>query len=332
MSKPQHHPITKITEDIYQLRLPLPFALNHINSYLVRGKNGWTILDSGINWENGRKVWQMAFDELKFTFSDIEQLIITHMHPDHFGLAGWFYESAQAQGHGLPICSSSRENEILETVWRDRMTVPFSDWLQENGMASDMAEKVHNSMGNTFAMTLPHPPYVQQIDYGTKIQIGERIVTALHAPGHSDGQMIFYDESDKLLFSGDHVLMKITPNIGLWKHSNANPLGEFIASLKELHSLDVRLALPGHRHLIEDWAGRIDELLQHHEQRLDFALEAIGLGFQTPYQVSNHIFETERFSSHEWRFAIAETLAHLELLRQQGQLIQAEDAFIFSLN
>lgn len=331
MSQPQHHPITQIAEDVYQLRLPLPFALNHIHVYLLRGKNGWTIIDTGINWKESRQLWQLAFEELGFSLGDIEQIIITHMHPDHFGMAGWLYQLAQEQGKTVPIKTSPRENKILEEVWRAKMALPFSAWLEENGMPGDMAISVHNSMGDTFAMTLPHPPAMEEITYGTVLQIGERTVKAIHAPGHSDGQIILYDEADKLLFSGDHVLMKITPNIGLWTHSQGNPLGEFMDSLRELHDLEVRLALPGHRRVIEDWAGRIDELLTHHEHRLNIALEGLEKGYHTPYEVAGHIFDTSRFSAHEWRFAVAETLAHLEYLRQKGEISQAEDAVVFSL-
>jgi len=331
MSETKYHPITKIAEDIYQVRLPLPFALNHINVYLLRGKNGWTIIDTGINWEEARQVWQLAFDELKFSFVDVEQIVLTHMHPDHFGLAGWFYQSAQAQGHQIPIRTSPRENAILEKVWRPRMALPFSDWLQANGMPEAMASTVHNSMGDTFSMTLPHPPALAVLDYGVEVALGERLFKTIHAPGHSDGQIILYDESDKLLLSGDHVLMKITPNIGLWEHSQNNPLKEFMGSLSDLEDLEVRQALPGHRRVIEDWAGRIEELLVHHENRLGLALEAVERCCQTPYEVANHIFETDRFSPHEWRFAIAETLAHLEYLRQEGQITQAEDAIVFEL-
>jgi glyoxylase-like metal-dependent hydrolase (beta-lactamase superfamily II) len=330
MSK--HHPITKIAEDIYQLRLPLPFALNHVNVYLLRGTKGWTVVDTGINWEQGRDIWQLAFDELAFSFADIEQVILTHVHPDHFGLAGWLYESAQKVGHTIPIRTSPREDEQLTVIWRERMEIRFGDWLRENGMPDEMAAGVHNSMGDTHAMTLPHPPPVEHIHAGAEIQLGNRNFQIIHAPGHSDGQVIFYDEVDKLLLSGDHVLMKITPNIGLWKHSKGNPLGEFMASLAELRDLEVRVALPGHRRLIENWSGRIDELIGHHEDRLGICLEGITEGNRTPFQVAEHIFDISRFSPHEWRFAIAETLAHLEYLRQKGEIIRVDGDVAFELS
>jgi glyoxylase-like metal-dependent hydrolase (beta-lactamase superfamily II) len=142
---------------------------------------------------------------------------------------------------------------------------------------------------------------------------------------------MFYDESDKLLLSGDHVLMKITPNVGLWANSDPNPLGQFLASLQQVREYDVRLALPGHKWLIEDWQGRIDELIQHHEVRLDHILAAIDSGYHIPYDIAGHIFPTERFTVHEWRFAVAETFAHLEYLRQRDKITQAEGTRHFSL-
>jgi glyoxylase-like metal-dependent hydrolase (beta-lactamase superfamily II) len=143
--------------------------------------------------------------------------------------------------------------------------------------------------------------------------------------------MIFYDPDDKLLLSGDHVLMKITPNIGLWAESDPDPLGQFLDSLRQVRALDVRLALPGHKRLIEDWQGRIDELLTHHDIRLQNVLEAIENGQRSPYDIAGFIFETERFSIHEWRFAVAETFAHLEYLRRRGTITQIEGKRHFKL-
>lgn len=322
-------PLSQISDDIYQIRLPLPFALNHVNVYLLHGASGWTIVDCGINWEAGRQAWQYAFDELGFSGADIEQIILTHVHPDHFGLAGWLYELAQSAGREIQIKTSAREIQQAKDVWGDRH-VHFQYWLRDNGMPHDMADDVEDSMGDTHTMTLPHAPHLTAIDIESPIQLGERLFQPIFAPGHSDGQLLFYDKADKLLLSGDHVLMKITPNIGLWENTDPNPLGQYIDSLRDLSSLDVRLALPGHRQTIDDWSGRIAELLLHHQHRLDIVLNHLQKGNWTPYQVAKYLFDTSRFTSHEWRFAIAETLAHLEYLRIEGKLKQADDEQIFS--
>ncbi|MEM9955304.1 MAG: MBL fold metallo-hydrolase [Chloroflexota bacterium] len=322
--------LKQLEDDIYQLRLPLPFALDHVNVYLLAGANGWTILDCGINWEASRRAWQQAFEELNITEADIEKIVLTHVHPDHFGLAGWLTLMAHQAGNDVPLYLSAREHQQMLDVWvNPDVTLRF--WLRDNGMPNEMATDVENSMGNTHSMTLPHPRDLEIIDYDSLITLGNRQFKALHAPGHSDGQLIFYDEDDKLLLSGDHVLMKITPNIGLWDGSDANPLGLYLNSLRQLSQLDVRRAFPGHRQIIEDWEGRIGELLLHHQHRLDVTLDALEKGAETPYQVANRIFETRRFSAHEWRFAIAETLSHLEYLRLNHTIQQDMDAQRFWL-
>jgi glyoxylase-like metal-dependent hydrolase (beta-lactamase superfamily II) len=316
----ERDPLTKISDDIYQLRLPLPFALNHVNVYLLRGDVGWTVVDTGIHWPAGEETWRYAFAKLDFTPQQIEKIVLTHVHPDHFGMAGWL----QSMAGDIPIYTSEREDKQAEYVWRNNAMMDFGAWLRLNGMPQEISKQVDSSMGDTYKMTLPHPAPLQHINAGEMIKMGERDFRIIHAPGHSDGQLLFYDGADKLILSGDHVLLTITPNIGLWEQTDPNPLGNFMASLRELHKLDIRLALPGHRRLIEDWRGRIEELLEHHEHRLAQALEAVQKGGRTPYDVTLKIFDTERFTAHEWRFAIAESLAHLDKLQHEGQIRKAE--------
>jgi len=322
--------LTQIEDDIYQLRLPLPFALNHVNVYLLHSSNGWTIVDCGINWDKGRQAWQQAFSELGITGANIEKIVLTHVHPDHFGLAGWLYQQAQQAGREIKLYTSAREDQQAHDVWKGER-LNFEYWLRDNGMPDDMASDVDVSMESTHTMTQPHPPAFDYIHYEETVQLGSRTFRAIHAPGHSDGQLIFYDESDKLLLSGDHVLMKITPNIGLWQNTDPNPLGAYMLSLRQLSDMNVRRALPGHKHIIEDWSGRIAELLLHHQHRLDVVVNALENGAETPYSVTKKIFETSRFTPHEWRFAIAESLAHLEYLRVDGTIQQDLDKQRFAL-
>ena len=137
---------------------------------------------------------------------------------------------------------------------------------------------------------------------------------------------MLYDADDKLLLCGDHVLMKITPNIGRWPDSDPDPLKHFLESLEALKQLDVRLALPGHRWLIRDWQGRLSELIEHHHERLEHTLDALEGGAETVYEVAIEVFKIERFTTHEWRFAAAETLAHLERLRAEDKVARTGDS------
>jgi glyoxylase-like metal-dependent hydrolase (beta-lactamase superfamily II) len=313
--------LQKITKDIYQVRLPLPFALDHVCCYLLRGDDGWTILDAGLNLPQIRTVWETTFATLNIAPGDIHQIIITHVHPDHYGLAGWLQEWC-----GAPVRMSPREAELARLVWR-RQNPPetMADLFEYTGVPGDVGEKASLETKKMRKLTRPHPHKEELLEPETILTIGQRRFVIIHAPGHSDGQLIFYDADDQLLLSGDQVLIKITPNIGLWPLTEPDPLGRYLTSLQELSALDVRLALPGHGPVITDWRGRLAELQQHHADRLEKVLAAVNADGVTPYHVSQQIFKRRELTMHEIRFAVVEMLAHLEYLVNQEQLRREEN-------
>jgi len=327
--------LTQISADVFQARLPLPFALRIVNIYLLRGPRGWTVVDTGIHTADGEAAWRDIFHTLAFTPDQIEQIILTHVHPDHVGMAGWLTALAAEAGHIIPVYASPREDQQMQNVWRNAVADEnFGAWLLQGGMPLVMAQEVGRHMGDTHTMTLPHPPPLTHLLPDSMIEMGGRVFRTIHAPGHSDGQLLFYDAHEQMILSGDQVLMKITPNIGLWSQSDPDPLGNFLASLESLQSLPVKMALPGHKELIKDWAGRIGEILSHHAHRLEQVQSALAEGHTTPYAITSAIFETSRFTPHEWRFAVAESLAHLDYLQRRGlaqQTSERDAAWQFSL-
>jgi glyoxylase-like metal-dependent hydrolase (beta-lactamase superfamily II) len=316
----------QVVEGIYRIQLPLPFALNIVNCYLLRGASGWTIVDTGINTPAGRETWRKAFEELHITIKDIEKIVLTHTHPDHYGLGGWLQSLAEDIGHHIPAYLSQEESRQVGHIWSEIDKEWFSEYLEHGGVTPDILENVSESMIHTMRMTQPPIHDTHIISPGHTIRMGERPFEIIRTPGHSDGHLIFYNADDQIVLCGDHVLMKITPNIGLWSWTDQNPLDSFLTSLRDLHRLKIRLALPGHKTLITDWDGRLDELYEHHLHRLEKTLEAVSNGFKTGYEVAHHIFDTSRFTVHEWRFAVAETLAHLEYLRHRGQLTRDDES------
>jgi glyoxylase-like metal-dependent hydrolase (beta-lactamase superfamily II) len=313
--------VTLVAPGIYQIRLPLPFALNHVNCYLLQEDEGWTLVDTGLNWPEGQRTWRAVFVELQIGFGDIRRIVLTHMHPDHFGLAGWFQAKI-----GQAIWLSPREAELAQTVWVENGWRPecIAAYWRMGGITPAVAEVVSVQTAALRVATLPHPTRIKPIEAGESITMGGRVWRAIHAPGHSDGQLIFYDAADRLLLSGDQVLLKITPNIGLWPSTEPEPLARYLASLDDLAKLDVRLALPGHRQTVLQWCERIEELRAHHAVRLTHAYDAVGSEGATALEVSRHLFDFDRFSRHEVRFAIAEALAHLEYLMNLGELTYEE--------
>ena len=314
--------ITQIAPDILQLRLPLPFRLNHIYSYLIRDHDQWVVVDCGLNTSLTRSVWQEAFTELNLTPDQISRIIVTHGHPDHFGLAGWMQSLS-----GAPVLVSADESQQINETWRNlpNMLDGMSRWYIQHGLDPKWANEVVVETERTAMRTNPLPINEQIVPYETDLMIGDRRFRTIRGPGHSNGQLMLHDVENKLLLCGDHVLMKITPHIGYWPSLKVNPLQQFLNSLQALASLDIEMALPGHRALITDWAGRSEELIQHHADRLDVTADCVPVTGATAREVAQAVFRLGDLNIHETRFAMAETLSHLELLVDRGEISAERD-------
>jgi glyoxylase-like metal-dependent hydrolase (beta-lactamase superfamily II) len=320
--------VTAVAPDIFQIQIPLPFALRIVNCYLLQGDEGWTVVDTGLNTSKARAAWQEAFAELQIRTRELVQIVLTHTHPDHYGLAGWLGEWCTADGGPTPpVRLSAREAELADGVWKagTMLQSPYITFWQQCAVPPELAADIVRTTEETRQRTFPHPAVHHLIEPESIVRLGNRPMQALLMPGHSDGQLVFYDAADKLLLCGDHVLLKITPNISLWPHGEPDPLGRYLASLETLANLDVRLALPGHGPIMEDMHGRLHQIAQHHAQRLEETLAALSHPM-TVYEVSHRLFDHEILSIHEMRFAATETLAHLDYLMQRGQVEREGEA------
>lgn len=304
--------INQVADGIYQLRLPLPFALSSMNSYVLRDGDGWTIIDAGLNYPASRETWQQALAALQVSWRSIRRIILTHTHPDHYGAAGWLAEHS-----GAPVYASAVEQRFAEWMWRngDENDARMMNLFQQHGVPAALTEQVLGDIAALREQTGPHP-VLHTLEPGP-IEIGDRHFAMFCTPGHSDGHVVLFCADERLMLCGDTVLMKITPNIGIWPTSQGKPLADFLHSLQRLAQCNVKLALPGHGMLITNWQQRIAELQQHHEARLDAAQAAAGTG-ATAWQICTSLFPVARLSSHQTRFAMAEALAHMEYLVESG--------------
>lgn len=328
--KAQQNPLQQLAYDIWQLRLPLPYALDHVNVYLIQGDNGWTLVDTGLNISKARELWESAFAILGVGSTDVEKIVVTHAHPDHFGMAGWLqqrFSSAEANVI-VPVIISAEDHQMFLSIWDDLKNsdamASMTRFLILNGIPAAYAQAVTEGTMSTGVKTFPHPTFTPITPDGT-IQLGNRMWEVIHAPGHADGQIIFYDPADRLFLSGDQLLMKITPNIGYWDRTEPGVLQRYLDSLAQLRSYDVRIGFPGHKWLIEDWQQRIDQMLVHHAERLATTLEAVKCSSGISADgVSQAVFRLGELNYHQSRFAIAETLAHLDLLEGRGAIGREE--------
>jgi glyoxylase-like metal-dependent hydrolase (beta-lactamase superfamily II) len=312
--------LTPVAEGIYQVQLPLPFALRIVNCYLLRDGDAWTIVDSGLNYPPGQAAWLAAFDALGIKFDSIRRIVLTHAHPDHYGMAGWLAERS-----GAPVLLSPAEQAFAARVWGGGEPViqAVAALFRQHSMHSELIDAVCDQMRVIRPMTRPLAE-TAALAPGARLQIGEREFQAISTPGHSDGHLAFYCADERLLLCGDTVLTKITPNISLWPDGRPDPLADFLRTLDELDRIEVDLALPGHGPLITSFSRRLAELRAHHDERLLAVERAAGDG-STAFAVCMQIFPTEQLSAHQIRFAMAETLAHLEHLVAAGRLERLDD-------
>jgi glyoxylase-like metal-dependent hydrolase (beta-lactamase superfamily II) len=189
-----------------------------------------------------------------------------------------------------------------------------------NGMPRDLAEEA----GSKMRAGLKLPEKLLPLRVGEQIALGGSTARVVHAPGHADYQYMLHDEERGILFAADHVLLEITPNIGLWPESLPHPLARYLKSLSSMRGMNANLVLPGHGPVFHDLDGRIDELLRHHEERLDVMRAQIEAGPKTPFEVSGAVFR-ETLTLYEQCFALAETLAHLDHLVLEGRAERIED-------
>jgi glyoxylase-like metal-dependent hydrolase (beta-lactamase superfamily II) len=306
----------RVAEGVYQLKVPVPFPLRFVSVYLVRCEDGWTLVDAGYDYPPTQEVWGAGAAAVGCDLgADVARIIVTHFHPDHLGAARWL------QGRtGAPVFMLGDEIAFSERVWGGSgSTDMFAGYLVRHGMPRGVAWTAAAEMRAGVAL----PGEMSPLFPGGKVPCGPRATRVLHAPGHADHQLALHDEGRGILFAADHVLLAVTPNIGLWPETEPRPLARYLTSLETMRGLDVDLVLPGRGPVLHDLDGRVDELTAHHAERLDAMLAVLDAGPKTPYEVSRAAFRGA-LTVHQRCFALAEALAHLDHLVLDGRATAAE--------
>ena len=308
-----------VADDVWQLKLPVPFPLRFVSVYLVEGNDGWTLVDAGYDYPPARAAWESGATTAGCDLAqNIVRIVVTHFHPDHIGAARWLHERT-----GAPVCMMEREIPFARKLWGSSDVGPFVEYLIRYGMSPAAA----GSTATVMRYPLPLPGEMVPIRPGEELTVGEGAVRVIHVPGHADNQIVLHDEARGILFAADHLLLGITPNIGRWPESMPHPLARYLESLERMRGLGADLVLPGHGPVFHNLAGRIGELMFHHEERLETMRREISDRPKTPYEVSRIVFRGT-LTEHQRCFALAETLAHLDHLVLQGRAKRTENEVV----
>jgi glyoxylase-like metal-dependent hydrolase (beta-lactamase superfamily II) len=283
-------------------------GIRHVHCYLLPGDAGWTLVDTGLGLPDAEARWTEALGEL-----EVGRIVVTHFHPDHAGGG----EDAR-ELTGARVYQGADDYAQCERVWGSPdWSERLADYLRHHGLPDETADELRHE-STTFAPFIRYARSPELLREGAEVD-GWRV---FELPGHADGHICL--ERDGVLVAGDHLLGVITPTVGLYLESRPDPLGDYQASLRRTIELDPRIALTGHGDPVERPAERAREILEHHEQRLDETAAALGPEPRTGYEVSLELFGTD-LDANNRRFALAETLAHLERLVFEGRAARAED-------
>ncbi|MDP2775773.1 MAG: MBL fold metallo-hydrolase [Nocardioides sp.] len=319
----------RVADGVFRIPLPLPMdGLRAINVYVIETDDGLTLIDGGWAIPVARDLLDSCLRGVGYGFGDIRRFLVTHVHRDHFTLA-----TVLGHEYGADVALGIGEQPALDLLnnLEDLTENPFVEVLVSAG-----ARLVAEQWVRMDADREPPDPSIWTfpdtwLDGDHEIAVGHRTIDAVHTPGHTPGHFVFAERAAGLLFAGDHVLPTITPSIGFTVPPTDQPLGDFMASLTKVRALPDLTILPAHGPVAPSSHTRVDELLVHHEERLDLSLAALEAGSTTAYEVAGHLPwtrhetplpELDLFSQ---GMASMETKAHLELLVARGLATRTDD-------
>jgi len=287
--------------------------------YLVRGEDGWALVDTGIDTPDSREAFFGALGSIGIEQTAIRDVYVTHMHPDHIGLSGMHGAT------GATIHLMRDEAPRARYVWSAQPLDRWIGYFRSHGLEETNASSVTEAAAKLRkAVTLPDR--FAALDEGDAVRLGDRTVRVVWTPGHSDFHYVLVDDDARVIFAGDHLLPTITPNIGLYPECRPNPLDDYFKSFARFERLGDYTVYPAHGMPYAALPDRIRQLILHHRERLQGVWDCVVArpGGASSADIVAH-FWGDRLNAHEARFALVEVAAHLEYLRLAGDLSLSVD-------
>lgn len=326
----------ELFKGINQIKVPLPKAgTGNVNVYIIEGTNGNLMIDTGWNTTESFNTLAQEMKSSGFAMKDITHVAITHIHPDHFGLAGKIAEIT-----GARILMSDIEYNLLDSrFWHpEELLSSMSAFLQLNGvpdwelkMLTEASLSLRNSVSTLSKAELLKP--------GDHVPMEPFDFQVVLTPGHAIGHICFYEPNKKYLFTGDQILAETVPNISYHPQSGENPLGDYITSLNTISDLDIRFIFPGHGSVFSGVGPKIDDILHLHKDRIMAIQSAMGVEIKTGYDLAKSLpwlvdgepINYDKLEPIDKRQAVLETLAYLQYLvaEKKGKKINDPDKITY---
>jgi glyoxylase-like metal-dependent hydrolase (beta-lactamase superfamily II) len=309
--------LTPLGGRLYSVRVPIPYPMKFVNVLIDTAEGSSdpvTLVDCALDTPEARAGLEAGLTELGLGWDRIERVIVTHHHPDHYGLAGWIESHSGAQILMLDV--DIERGVRFWTNWDAWIEGHVAHFLK-HGLPTESADDARRESRNTRSRV--HPTQnVTSLHEGDHISLANLDFEVLWLPGHADGHLGLRHAETRFLIAGDAILERITPNIGLWANSRPDPLGDYLNTLERIADLGVDRAVIGHYGpVLTDVRERALEIHAHHLMRLELCRRLDHP--MSAYEASLMMFPRELPPSGR-RFALVETLAHLEHLRLKGEL------------
>lgn len=323
----------EVAPGILWLRLPLPMALDHVNVYALRDDDGWTLVDTGLNAKRCRTAWEAALAG-PLSGAPVARVLVTHHHPDHVGLAGWF----QDRGAELWMTRTAWLFARMLTLDEQETATPeqLAFWTAA-GMAPEILEARRSERPFNFADVVARMPLgFTRIEEGQLLRIGGRDWTVRFGQGHAPDHATLWSADGEVVIGGDQLLPSISPNLGVYAtEPDADPVAEWIAACGALlpYATRQQLVLPGHKLPFTGLPDRLRQMIDNHHGALERLRDHLKDGPRTAADCFAPLFKRE-IDSGTYGLALVEAVAHLNHLMGKGEVTRerrADGAWLWSL-
>jgi len=309
----------EVVPGILWLRLPLPMALDHVNVYALRDDDGWTLIDTGLKAKRCRKAWETALAG-PLAGAPVSRALVTHHHPDHVGLAGWF----QDQGAELMMTRTAwLFARMLTLDAQDKATAEQIDFWTRAGMSADILEARRTERPFNFAdVVAPMPLGFTRIEEGQTLTLGRRRWVVRFGHGHAPDHATLWSEDGKVVIGGDQLLPSISPNLGVYAtEPAADPVAEWIAACQKLQpfATEHQLVLPGHKLPFTGLPDRLRQMIDNHDGALDRLRAHLADAPRTAAECFAPLYKRQ-IDAGTYGLALVEAVAHLNHLFARGEV------------